>query len=200
MISSYRDKRTKSDSKVSGLSGQGLRGCHYPGAGVKARLAGSVQSGLMLGLQASRQKRRFPVTNPQQNTVTSPLSTSPNLYLHFCILVPHRTGLGALHPASQGSLGRLGRHSPLSPHPNPSSSSHPGATRAQVHPYHAPLGCILQGLDHFKPLFKPHLLNVLRLQAAEFLPVRSDSVRSGGTTEQRPATHHGQLHPHSPME
>lgn len=54
--------------------------------------------------------------------------------------------------------------------------------------YHTPLGCVLQGLDHFQPLFKPHLFNVVGPQAAEFLPARGDLVRSGGTTEQRAAT------------
>lgn len=46
-------------------------------------------------------------------------------------------------------------------------------------PYHTPLGCVLQGLDHLQPLFEPHLLNVVGPQAAELLLARGDSVRSG---------------------
>lgn len=81
--------------------------------------------GLCLAFRHQGQ-RGFPVTNPQQKTVTSPLPTSPNLHLPFCILVPHMTVLGALHPASQGSLGWLGRCSPLSPRPNPAPARTPG--------------------------------------------------------------------------
>lgn len=55
---------------------------------------------------------------------------------------------------------------------------HPTFTPSNLGPsYHTPLGRILQRLDHFQPLFKPHLFNVVGPQAAEFLWAKGDSVR-----------------------
>ena len=121
-----RDKRTKSDSKASRLRGQGLRGCQYPGAGCKAKLEGSVQNGLVLGLRASRPKRGFPVTSLQQITVTSPPPTSPNLHLPFCILVPHKTAGRPCTPLLRAAWGGLAGAVPLVPVPTPAPARTPG--------------------------------------------------------------------------
>lgn len=60
--------------------------------------------GLRLAFRHQGQ-RGFPVTNPQQKTVTSPLPTSLNLHLPFCILAPHMTVLGGPAPRFSGQPG-----------------------------------------------------------------------------------------------
>lgn len=50
--------------------------------------------------------------------------------------------------------------------------------------YHALLGCILQRLDHFQPLFKTHLFNVICLQVAKFLQERKQT-RSTSSPKER---------------
>lgn len=57
--------------------------------------------------------------------------------------------------------------------------------------YHTLLGCILQRLDHFQPLFETHLFNVICLQIAKFLQERKQ-IRSTSSPEER--TTHLQLH------
>lgn len=50
--------------------------------------------------------------------------------------------------------------------------------------YHTLLGCILQRLDHFQPLFKTHLFNVICLQVAKFLQERKQT-RSTSSPKER---------------
>lgn len=55
--------------------------------------------------------------------------------------------------------------------------------------YHALLRCILQGLDHFQPLFKTHLFNVICLQIAKFLQERKQTRSTSSPKERATPVH-----------